>query len=125
MRCACLSGQPSLTRSSVYGPTTAFFLDLPLFRGDEAPQTGYVAANANPWPGAIAFYRSPTTSGFELNTLAELQATHGETVFDFYSGPLYRYDQSNTLRVILGSRRARLDHRGRAARRRQPRRGRE
>lgn len=61
------------------------------------------SSRPTPIPGLarIAFYRSPTTSGFELNTLAELQATHGETVFDFYSGPLYRYDQSNTLRVVL------------------------
>jgi hypothetical protein len=85
----------------VYGPATAFFLDLPLFRAGEAEEAGYIAADANPWAGAIAFYRSPTTSGFELNTVAELQATHGETVFDFYSGPLYRYDRSNTLRVSL------------------------
>jgi hypothetical protein len=86
----------------VHGPVTAYFLDLPRFRAGEAEETGFVAADASPWPGAVAFYRSPTTSGFELNTLAELQATHGETVFDFYSGPLYRHDQSNTLRVSLG-----------------------
>ncbi len=85
----------------IYGPATAFFLDLPVFRSGEAEETGFVAADANPWPGAIAFYRSPATSGFELNTIAELQATYGETVFDFYSGPLYRYDRSNTLRVTL------------------------
>ncbi len=85
----------------VYGPATAFFLDLPAFRAGEAEEAGFVAADAEPWPGAIAFYRSPTTEGFELNTIAELQATHGVTVFDFYSGPLYRYDRSNTLRVTL------------------------
>jgi hypothetical protein len=85
----------------VYGPATAFFLDLPLFRTGEAEAAGYVAADALPWPGAIAFYRSPTTSGFELNTIAELEAVQGVTVFDFYSGPLYRYDRSNTLRVAL------------------------
>ena len=85
----------------VYGPATAFFLDLPIFRAGEAEETGFVAADAKPWPAPIAFYRSPTTSGFELNAIAELQATHGETVFDFYSGPVYRYDRSNTLRVAL------------------------
>ena len=85
----------------VYGPATAFFLDLPLFRSGEAEETGFVAADASPWPGAVAFYRSPATSGFELNAIAELQATRGETVFDFYSGPVYRYDRSNTLRVSL------------------------
>lgn len=86
----------------VYGPAAAFFLDLPIFRADEVEETGFVAANAEPWPGAIAFYRSPATSGYELNTVAELQAIYGATVFDFYSGPLYRYDRSNTLRVTLG-----------------------
>jgi hypothetical protein len=85
----------------VYGPATAVFLDLPIFRAGETEETGFVAADASPWPGAIAFYRSPTTSGFELNAVAELQVTHGATVFDFYSGPLYRYDRSNTLRVSL------------------------
>jgi GTA TIM-barrel-like domain/Putative phage tail protein len=85
----------------VYGPALAFFLDLPVFRAGGAEDTGFVAADAEPWPGAVAFYRSPTASGFELNAIAEAQAVHGETVFGFYSGPLYRYDRSNTLRVIL------------------------
>ena len=86
---------------SVYGPTSAMFLDLPLLRGDEAPQTGYVAANANPWPGTVAFYRSPSTSGYELNTLAGAEAVSGLSLFDFYSGPLYRFDRSNDLYVKL------------------------
>jgi hypothetical protein len=88
---------------SVYGPTKAMFLDLPLLRGDEAPQTGYVAASANPWPGTVAFYRSPSTSGYELNTLAGAQAVNGISLFDFYSGPLYRFDRSNDLYVKLAS----------------------
>ena len=86
---------------TVYGPTSAFFLDLPLLRGDEAPQTGYVTANADPWPGAVAFFRSPTTSGYELNAVVAARPTLGTTVFDFWSGPLYRYDKSNVLRVKL------------------------
>jgi hypothetical protein len=86
---------------TVYGPTSAFFLDLPLLRGDEAPQTGYVTANADPWPGAVGFYRSPSTSGYELNTVVAARPTLGETVFGFYSGPLHRYDKSNVLRVSL------------------------
>lgn len=86
---------------TVYGPTSAFFLDLPLLRGDEAPQTGYVTADANPWPGAVAFFRSPSTSGYELNTIVAAQPTLGKTAFGFWSGPLHRYDQSNVLRVTL------------------------
>jgi hypothetical protein len=87
---------------SVYGPTNAFFLDLPLLRGDEAPQTGYATANADPWPGAVAFFRSPSTSGYELNTIVAARPTLGKTVFDFWSGPLHRYDKSNVMRVTLG-----------------------
>ena len=86
---------------TVYGPTDAVFMDLPLLRGDEAPYAGYVAANADPWSGAVAVYRSPSTSGYELNAIVPARATMGRTVFDAYSGPLYRYDKSNVLRVAL------------------------
>lgn len=86
---------------TVYGPTSAFFLDLPLLRGDEASQTGYVTANADPWPGAVAFFRSPSTSGYELNAIVAARPTLGKTVFGFWSGPLHRYDKSNVLRVTL------------------------
>ncbi|MGH6893722.1 MAG: phage tail baseplate protein, partial [Dongiaceae bacterium] len=86
---------------TVSGPTSAVFLDQPLLRGDEAPQTGYVTANADPWPGAVAFFRSPSTSGYELNTIVAARPTLGKTVFGFYSGPLHRYDRSNVLRVTL------------------------
>jgi hypothetical protein len=86
---------------TVYGPPTALFLDLPLLRGDGAPHVGYVAATADPWPGAIAFYRSPSTTGYRLNTLATARATLGLTETDFYSGPLHRFDLSNELWVKL------------------------
>ena len=86
---------------TVYGPTSAYFVDLPLLRGDEAPYGGYVAANADPWPGAVAVYRSPSTSGYELNAIVAARPTLGATVFGFYSGPLHRFDRSNVLRVRL------------------------
>jgi hypothetical protein len=86
---------------TVYGPTTAFFLDLPLLRGDETPQTGYITADADPWPGAVAVFRSPSTSGYELNAIVAARPTLGKTIFGFWSGPLYRFDRSNVLRVKL------------------------
>jgi hypothetical protein len=91
--------EPSLP--AVFGPASAFFLELPLFRAGEDEAAGYVAANADPWPGSIAFFRSPSDSGFLLNVVTELQPGFGETVFDFYSGPIWRYDRSNRLRVVL------------------------
>ncbi len=99
LRVPARDAEPSLP--PVFGPASAFFLDLPLFRAGEAEAAGYVAGNADPWPGAIAFLRSPGDSGFILNVIAELQPTFGETVFDFYSGPLWRHDRSNALRVTL------------------------
>ncbi|HXG79706.1 MAG TPA: glycoside hydrolase/phage tail family protein [Methyloceanibacter sp.] len=86
---------------TVYGPTEAVFLDLPLLRGDEAGQAGYITAYADPWPGSIAVYRSPTDSGFELNAIITARPTAGKTLASFWSGPLYRYDRSNVLIVKL------------------------
>ena len=63
-----LSGQPLV------------FLDLPLLRGDEPPTAGYVAARQNPWPGGVAFYRSPETAGFALRAVAAAPATTGVTL---------------------------------------------
>jgi len=84
----------------LYGPVVAAFMDLPLITGFETPHAGRIAAYASPWSGA-AFYRSPATSGYELNALLEAQATIGETEFAFYSGPTGRWDYGNKLRVKL------------------------
>jgi len=86
---------------SVFGPALGVFLDLPLLRPDSPAHVGYVTAHASPWPGAVAFYRSPESSGFSLNTLVAAQATLGVTETDFYSGPTSRFDKGNTLRVKL------------------------
>ena len=56
------------------------FLDLPLLRGDEPPYAGYVAAVQVPWPGAIAFYRSPEASNFLLKAVAAAAAVTGVTL---------------------------------------------
>jgi hypothetical protein len=105
LRLEAFSGAPERQRGfdivTVYGPTEAIFLDLPLLRGDEPPYAGYIAGNANPWPGAVAVYRSPSLSGYELNTIIAARPTLGRTVHDLYSGPLHRYDRSNVLRVTL------------------------
>ena len=86
---------------SIYGKPATAFLDLPLLRADFAAHVGYVAATAEPWPGSIAFYRSPTTTGYRLNTIAAARATMGITDNTFFTGPAYRYDRSNQLFVML------------------------
>lgn len=86
---------------SIYGKPTTTFLDLPLLRADFAPHVGYVAATAEPWPRSIAFHRSPTTTGYRLNTITAARATMGMTDNLFFSGPVHRFDRSNQLFVTL------------------------
>ena len=76
-------------------------LDLPLLRGDEPPYAGYVAAAQNPWPGAIAFYRSPESSSFLLKAVAPAPATTGVTLDPLPAGATSRYDRASTIRVQL------------------------
>jgi hypothetical protein len=44
-------------------PETVFF-DGALLRDGDNDWAGYIAAHLKPWPGGIAFYRSPGSSGF-------------------------------------------------------------
>jgi hypothetical protein len=62
------------------GAVAAVFLDLPLMRGDEVPQAPYLAAQADPWPGAVATYQAPAEGGeFALNTTVGSPAAIGVT----------------------------------------------
>ncbi|MBN4046391.1 glycoside hydrolase/phage tail family protein [bacterium AH-315-P15] len=78
------------------------FLDLPLMRGSEAPHAPHVASNVVPWPGAIALYRSPATSDFELDTMVGAPASMGTTLNSFIAGPTGRIDYANKLQVRVG-----------------------
>ena len=86
----------------VTGQPVVTFLDLPLLRGDETPTNGYVAALQNPWPGGIAVYASPESSGYRLKAIAASPATMGQTVTALPAGPSGRWDRANTLEVTLG-----------------------
>ncbi len=85
-----LSGQP-----------LAEFLDLPLLRGDEPPEAGYVAATQTPWPGGVAVYGSPETTGFTLKGLASAPATVGTTLDDLQEGPEGRFDYGARVRIAI------------------------
>ena len=87
--------------SVVAGQPLVAFLDLPLLRGDEPPAAGYVAAAQSPWPGPIAIYRSPETSGFQLKALASAPATAGVTIDPLPAGPTSRLDRATSVRVQL------------------------
>jgi hypothetical protein len=93
--------QPSAATPTAYGAQLGVFLDLPLIRGDEAAHAGWVGAHGAPWPGGVAFYRSPGTSGYTLKALAATPAKIGATVTDFHAGPTARWDRGNRLHVSM------------------------
>jgi hypothetical protein len=90
---AVIAGQPFVA-----------FLDLPLLRSDTPPAAGYVAAAQNPWPGPIAIYRSPETSGFRLEAIASAPAVTGVTLDPLPAGPTSRLDRGTSIRVQLDQR---------------------
>ncbi len=93
--------EPTATAPTLYGTQLAAFMDLPLIRGDEMPYAGSVAAFGDPWPGGVAFYASPTTSGYTLKANVTSPASIGTTQTAFYSGPTSRWDRGNVLRVSM------------------------
>ncbi|MFM9943199.1 MAG: glycoside hydrolase/phage tail family protein [Hyphomicrobiaceae bacterium] len=98
------SGTPrpdAATTDVLSGTALAFFLDLPLLTGTEDPAAGYVAAAKLPWPGGIAFYRSPEASGYTLAAIATQPATVGVTLDPLATGPESRLDKAAKLRVRI------------------------
>ena len=87
----------------VYGVPEIAFLDLPILRGDETPHDGYVACFQSPWPGGIAVYRSPDTSGYTLATLAQRPAVVGRTLAPLGPHAPGRWDRANALLVKLAA----------------------
>ncbi|MBV9420679.1 MAG: hypothetical protein JO348_12980, partial [Alphaproteobacteria bacterium] len=86
------------------GRALAVFLDLPLITGSEVAWSPRVAAYAAPWPtGGVAMMRSASDANYALDTLLTQPATLGRTTADFYSGPLWRWDTVNELRIRLSA----------------------
>jgi hypothetical protein len=79
------------------------FLDLPLMRGDEPPEAGYVAAFQSPWPGGVAVFGSPEEAGYVLRARASAPAIMGATLDALPAGPIAVVDRSARVRVALNS----------------------
>ncbi|MFM9974324.1 MAG: glycoside hydrolase/phage tail family protein [Beijerinckiaceae bacterium] len=61
----------------------------------------YVAATADPWPGAFTLWRSVDGSSFEAVQRLSTPASMGVTLNALQPGPLWRHDKVNTLDVEL------------------------
>lgn len=97
-------GQPrpaKLSTPTVFGAPDIVFMDLPQLREDQPAHRPLVAAQAKPWPGEIAVYRSAATEGFALLATLSRQASMGVLVADFHAGPVACLDRGNALVVDL------------------------
>lgn len=83
------------------GPTFPLFLDLPLLTGSEEPHAPHLAVTAQPWPGPVALWSSPTGEGFHLNTRIERPAVLGITETELAAAAPARWDRGPALRVRL------------------------
>lgn len=78
--------------------------DLPLLIDSHVSHRGYAVGWADPWPGGIKIYRSPSDANYKLNTILSAPGIIGKTLLDFYSGPIGVFDRTRELRVqIYGS----------------------
>ena len=89
------------TSTPLAGQPLVEFIDLPLLRGDEAETAGYVAALQTPWPGGVAFYSSPETTGYDLEAIAAAPAAMGVTLDALTPGPAGRLDKATRVRVRM------------------------
>jgi hypothetical protein len=92
---------PTLPAPVVFGPPTVAFLDVPQLDEGVPAYRPYVAVRASPWYGRAAVYRSPAEDGFALLTTVARSAQMGALAFDFYAGPVGRWDDGNEIWVDL------------------------
>jgi hypothetical protein len=98
---APLLGRPGVVSPKTVGPPQVVILDLALARGEEA--LSYVAAFADPWPGALAIWRLTFAGGYEQVALIEKRAIVGETLDVLGTGPVGRFDKGNVVTVTIGA----------------------
>jgi hypothetical protein len=84
------------------GPVHAVFLDLPMLTGQELPESGFVVAARDPWPGSAAFFRSPEASGFTLTAVAGRAGITGRLVDALANtGVTSRFSRGGGMRVEI------------------------
>jgi hypothetical protein len=88
------------TPPSVAGPPEAILLTLAAAPSEPAPLQ-YLAVAADPWPGAMAVWRSEDGAGFTLARILDLPAVIGRTLTAMPAGPLWRWDRVAVLDVKL------------------------
>jgi hypothetical protein len=77
-------------------------LDLPAAT-TEPPVLQWLAVAADPWPGAVAVFRSEDGASFDLHRIVPAPAMIGRTLTGLGPGPLWRFDRVNTVEIEVSS----------------------
>lgn len=80
-------------------PVFPLFLDLPLITGDEIPHAPHIAITAQPWPGSVAVYQSPSESDYQLLDVIDARSVIGQTETVMQVAQSGQYDFGAPLRV--------------------------
>ena len=94
---------PTRAGSVTATPVFAVFLDLPLLRGDEAPQAPHVAIASDPWPGSVTVWSSTTDAGYLVNTNTDSPAILGVSQTELFSATPGLWDRGSVLRILIPS----------------------
>jgi hypothetical protein len=92
-----------VARPVTFGVPEVLFLDLPQLSDTIPAHQPLIVADAQPWPGEMAVFRSPALDGFNLLTTFGQRAKVGTLAADFYAGPVSRFDLGNALVIDLAS----------------------
>ena len=85
---------------AIYGVPDVVMMDLALASADGSAGPR-IAAEATPWPGALALYKRLSTSSLSFSQLLTQEATIGTTLTALSAGMLARVDFSQTLDVQM------------------------
>jgi hypothetical protein len=94
---------PAYITPTVYGPPAAILMNLPQLADDIPAHRPYVAVFAAPWYGSALIWRSPSSDGFTALGTVGQPARIGTLAFNFYAGPVWRFDDGNELWVDVAS----------------------
>jgi len=92
---------PAFIAPTVFGPPAAILMNLPQLADDIPAHRPYAAVFAAPWYGSALIWRSPSNDGFTAMGTVGQPARIGTLAFDFYPGPVWRFDNGNELWVDI------------------------
>lgn len=94
---------PAFIAPTVFGPPAAILMNLPQLADEIPAHRPYAAVFATPWYGSALIWRSPSTDGFTALGTVGQPARLGTLAFDFYAGPVWRFDDGNELWIDMAT----------------------